>query len=191
MQESKAVEYRGHKIVSYYDPEPMNPRTEWDNFGTMICLHKKYSLGDEGHGMNSGDFDSWEEMKSWLEKERDAVVILPLYLYDHSGITMNTGGFSCRWDSGQVGFIYVSRDTILEEFNRKRLSKNMIARATEILENEVKVYDQYLRGEVYGFQVEGPECHDSVWGFYGDEAYMIEEAKGCIDASIKQLEFTM
>ena len=33
----------------------------------------------------------------------DGFVFLPLYLFDHSGITMNTSGFSCPWDSGQVG----------------------------------------------------------------------------------------
>lgn len=41
-----------------------------------------------------------------LVEQMDGMVILPLYLYDHSGITMNTCGFSCPWDSGQVGWIY-------------------------------------------------------------------------------------
>ena len=27
----------------------------------------------------------------------DNVVCLPLYLYDHGGITMNTTGFACSW----------------------------------------------------------------------------------------------
>ena len=35
--------------------------------------------------------------------ELENVVILPLYLHDHSGLTMNTSGFHCPWDSGQVG----------------------------------------------------------------------------------------
>ncbi len=42
-------------------------------------------------------------------------VILPLYLYDHSGITMSTGAFSCRWDSGQVGWIYAEKKKFIEE----------------------------------------------------------------------------
>ena len=37
-------------------------------------------------------------------------LMLPLYLYDHSGITMNTTGFSCPWDSGQVGWIYAFKE---------------------------------------------------------------------------------
>ena len=42
-------------------------------------------------------------------------VILPLYLYDHGGITMSTGAFSCSWDSGQVGWIYAEKKKFIEE----------------------------------------------------------------------------
>jgi hypothetical protein len=45
-------------------------------------------------------FDKWVE---------DKVCIKDLYLYDHSGITISTSPFSCGWDSGQVGFIYLTR----------------------------------------------------------------------------------
>ncbi len=45
----------------------------------------------------------------------DKHVILPLYLYDHGGITMSTGPFSCRWDSGQVGWIYAEKKKFIEE----------------------------------------------------------------------------
>ena len=46
-----------------------------------------------------------------LVRATDKYVILPLYLYDHSGITISTGPFSCPWDSGQVGWIYAPKDT--------------------------------------------------------------------------------
>ena len=41
--------------------------------------------------------------------------ILPLYLYDHSGLSMNTSGFSCPWDSGQVGWIYCNNEKALRQ----------------------------------------------------------------------------
>jgi len=50
-------------------------------------------------------------------------IILPLYLYDHSGITMNTTGFSCGWDSGQVGYIVMSYEKIRKEYNWKNITK--------------------------------------------------------------------
>ena len=46
-----------------------------------------------------------------LVRATDKYVILPLYLYDHSGITISTGPFSCPWDSGQVGWIKAPKDT--------------------------------------------------------------------------------
>jgi len=45
----------------------------------------------------------------------DKYIILPLFLYDHSGITMSTGPFSCPWDSGQVGWIYASKQKFIDE----------------------------------------------------------------------------
>ena len=53
-------------------------------------------------------------------------VVLPVYMYDHSGITINTTGFSCPWDSGMVGIIYVSKEKIREKFNIKRISSKLI-----------------------------------------------------------------
>lgn len=54
-----------------------------------------------------------------LVNEKNEYAILPLYLYDHSGLAMSTGSFLGRalhadWDSGQVGFIYMDKNTALE-----------------------------------------------------------------------------
>lgn len=46
---------------------------------------------------------------------KDKVAILPLYLYDHSGLAMSTNDFGDRWDSGCVGFIYMDKDTAMKE----------------------------------------------------------------------------
>ena len=37
------------------DDEPMNPRTDWDNFGHMVCWHRRYNLGDEHRFEDSND----------------------------------------------------------------------------------------------------------------------------------------
>jgi len=90
----------------YYDTHPESPR-EWDNLGTMICWHRRYNLGDN-HSYSSpsdfwyamaeefvGDSDKVENMTKERREEivRKNVMILPLYLYDHSGITMRTYPF--------------------------------------------------------------------------------------------------
>lgn len=108
----------------------------------------------------------------------DKVVILPLYLYDHSGITMNTTGFSCRWDSGQVGWVYATKDDILRYLGGKYLTKSLREKACKVMVSEVAGYDHYLRGDVYQYEIldECGETVDSCYGFYGEEEAILEGA---------------
>jgi hypothetical protein len=131
--------------MASYTLDPDDPR-QYDNLGKMVCFHGRYSLGDK-HNYNSHDYNGWEEMKSCIVKKEDVLVILPLYLYDHSGITMNTTGFSCPWDSGQVGWIYATKKDVKEWYGLKRINKPYIDKVREILLGEVKAYDRYLTGE--------------------------------------------
>jgi hypothetical protein len=147
-----------------------SPR-EWDNLGTMVCFHNRYDLGDK-HSYDADDYSGWEEMEKAIRKEEGrGTIVLPLYLYDHSGVTMRISPFNCRWDSGQVGFILTSRKTILSEFGGKIVTKKLRERVSGILEGEVETYTQYLEGEIYGFQIvdEEGEVVDSCYGFYGTD----------------------
>jgi hypothetical protein len=176
-------EYKGYTINIFFDEYPDNPR-EGDNLGIMQCFHKKYNLGDK-HIVDSKDYNSWNEMEHDLIKNFDAAVILPIYMYDHSGVTVSTKPFSCPWDSGRLGLIFVTRDALLKKYNMKKLSKKVLETAKKELESEVEIYDQYLGGDVYGFKIkdlDGNEI-DSGWGFYGNEGIenIINEAKNEID----------
>lgn len=157
-----------NRLKLVQDSSPESPRT-WDNLGTMVCFHNRYNLGDN-HSYNSDDYNSWEEMKKAIIKEENTAVILPLYLLDHSGISISTGAFSCSWDSGQIGFIFVSKEKALEEFGGKIVTAKLKEKLERILDGEVETYDQYLRGYVYGFQIvdEDDDVVDSCYGFYGD-----------------------
>jgi hypothetical protein len=182
-----------YRIMIFQDESPDSPRN-WDNLGTMVCFHRSYNLGDK-HDYNHNDYSGWEEMRNAIEKNEDALIILPLYLYDHSGITISTSPFSCRWDSGQIGFIYVSKKKVREEYSVKRITKKVTERVMKLLEGEVETYDQYLTGDVYGYEVYNVEkCDhghehekelDSCWGFYGEEECM-KEAEGIVEWNINE-----
>lgn len=158
-----------NKLKLVHDSSPDSPRN-WDNLGTMICFHRRYDLGDK-HSYSSDDYSSWEEMKQAIIKEENPAVILPLYLYNHSGISISTGAFSCRWDSGQIGFILVSKKKALEEFGGKIVTAKLKERIEKILEGEVETYTQYVEGNVYGFEIvdEDDNHIDSCYGFYGSD----------------------
>lgn len=200
--EIHSEEYKGYTINIFQDDNPMSPR-EWDNLGTMMCFHKEYELGDK-HTLKSEDFAGWEEVKAYLINEMKAVIILPLYLYDHSGLRIKVGSFNgllsqghAEWDTMMVGFIYVTRSKILEEYSAKRLTPAVRGKVVKVLEDEVDTYDQYLRGSVYGFVINKPVTCDkcghteqdtleSVWGYYGDDLEpIITECKEIIDSELK------
>ena len=163
----------GDKVITIdYDVEPQNPRTEWDNFGTITCNpNSRYYLGEEQKDA--------EEVDAIFNNKKEYIA-LPVYAYIHSNTCLNTTGFDCPWDSGQSGIIYVSRAKIRKEFSVKRISPKLFSKVIELLKGEVETFSDYLSGEVYGYEIKDSEglITDSCYGFYGLE-YCIEEARAC------------
>lgn len=141
-----------------------SPR-DWDNLGTMVCGHRRYSLGD----IQVRDMDEWEANKP---NEKDTLVILPLGLYDHSGITMYVGGRTDPWDSGEVGYIYVRKDNKeVIDYKKTHTWKETAEWAERVLRDEVRTYDAYLRGDVYCVCHERYDTDTEEWELidsYGD-----------------------
>lgn len=145
----------------------------WENGAGWDALHRR--------------LDDWHQ--ATLEAERRAevalqrvldrnTVMLPLYLMDHGLIGMSTGDYGDPWDSGQVGWIYLTRADIIREWGWSVLTKARRAKLIDTMRAEVETYDQYLQGDVYGFVIEESihcaacrhthtEQLDSCWGFYG------------------------
>ena len=147
------------------DPEPINPREEFDHVGKMACWHERYNLGD---------VQPKEPPDEFLESLPEDSLILPLYLLDHSSLALSVEPFSDPWDSCIVGYIYTTPEIIDEAFDGDR------ELAKRCLKAEVAEYNTYLSGEVYGVVVETYDDDklidtESCWGYYGYE-YAKEEA---------------
>jgi hypothetical protein len=149
------------------DEEAESPR-QWDNLATMVCWHKRYTLGDEH---NFGTPEEFEEFAYSTPMFR-----LPVFMYDHSGITLSSTPFSCPWDSGQIGWVYITHECLLEECNIKQIDLKAEQLAESIMEGELKTYNQYIEGDVWGFVLSekcsecgAPKTIDSCWGFYGSD----------------------
>jgi hypothetical protein len=179
----KTKEYKGYTIEIDQDSDYMNLREEMDNLGTMVCFHSRYTLGDKDTGISK------EELIKIANN--DDYISLPLYLYDHSGITMNTTGFSCGWDSGKVGYIFVSKEDIRKEYSCKNVTKSIREKVLNCLRSEVALYDDYLTGNVFCYDVKDKdgESIDSCYGFYGtdfEKNGLMEHAGSVIDCYIKK-----
>lgn len=162
------------------DKYPIDPREHFDNLCTMLCMHKRYNLGDKY---------KFSDSQELIDSIPENCYKLPLYLYDHSGITISTAPFDCKWDSGQIGYIYITSETLTDNWLDDSYDS-----AVNVMQSEVNEYDQYLRGDVYGYTIEKLvhykdinsdktlddwELIDSCWGFY-DKSSAISEAESMI-----------
>jgi hypothetical protein len=208
--ESFTVE--GLKVTIVYDDRADGPRTEGDMLSVMVCDHRRYSLGDRHPNEREENILSkwgWHGLKRYLHLT-GAIATTKLGLYDHSGITMYAVGDDSNghgigdeagWDSGIVGFAYVTRERwnelCGEQFDplelvddeeqigfgkfpvkRTRVEKQMLG--------EIEEYDSFLRGEVYGYIIERDhpcdrglehlDLEESCFGFIGDIEYVKAEA---------------
>lgn len=175
------------KLVA--DEHCENDPREWDNLGVMVCWHSRYLLGDREEKEVWGTPDRFLE---WVAAAKP--IYLPLYLYDHSGISMSTGReypFDCQWDSGQVGWIYVSRAKIHKEYKCRRITPKLTNKVINVLKSEVEAYDAHIRGMCFGYVVEDEDGNhiDSCWGFHGyrsiDWDYALNQAKEAATAAIE------
>ena len=192
----ETYEHEGVTVELHYDDDYgsyANPRDN-DNVTTLVCWHPDYILGDyqvknpEGRGAigqifetDTGrtDFSSMNVLHRYLTLVAGAKRITPLYLYDHSGISMSAGSPNVfdtgSWDTTMVGFAYVTEDKLTEccgDGDEYRTDEWL----DKAIRDDVEYYDMFLRGEVYGFVVDpGGDDEESCWGFIGDE-YVREEA---------------
>jgi len=154
----------------------------------LICGHSRYQLGDK-HNFQGGraflldlldlDQSSPLDVDQLLIRAEKSTIILPVYLYDHSGLAMNTTGFHCPWDSGQVGFIYVTTADVRKEYSVKRVSSQLRKKVADQLRQEVQTFSDYLSGNVYGYVVQkDDEEIESCWGYVGCyESYCLKQAR--------------
>jgi len=163
------------------DPDPESPR-EWDNLGTMVCFSKSYNLGDPPGRKH--DFENPYQFLEFLRKNEGKVLVLPLYLMDHSSLSISVDDTMFRmvdsvgWDWGQVGWIYVTYEDIRKAYGVRRVTRKVLDKAKKLLIAEVEEYNQYLQGNVMGFIIEEhhpTECWrtiDSCFSFYGIDSLL-------------------
>lgn len=172
MHSANEFNHHGISVKIESDDSPFDPRKDHETYTTVVAWHRRSDIGDEG--FNYRDIadhmgESPDDLVQWLKDEHDAVCVLPLYLFEHGGQTISLKPFGDRWDSGQVGYVFVTQAD---------LDTTGAPTPEGLIEGDVAEYDAFLRGEVYGYIVaDGEDDQESCWGFIGDAAYCEEEAK--------------
>jgi len=170
----------GSRINIYTDPDPMNPRKEFDNVSQMVFFHKRLSIGDD-HGILATDYTSYDDVREYLMSMTDdpIVRIEAVYAYDHGSFTLKIGSFyglllqgHAEFDSGQVGFILVRESQLaLSYADGERPSYDELL---AIFEAEIKTYNAYLNGETCMYTVDLDDESASCTGFYDYDHCLLE-----------------
>jgi hypothetical protein len=156
-EDTKYLLSDGSIIEFWYDSTPESPR-EWDNSGKIITVKKNagyFGLNKENDKDEVfNDFESLAEyLAEWFKTNPEGIA-LPLYIYEHSGVSISAGE-PVKVDVYARGYILKdSKDEYVSEEN-----------AIKCLKSEIEIVGQYVNGYVWGFSViDG----NNVGGFYGN-----------------------
>jgi hypothetical protein len=186
--------YRGYVAKIVIDECPLDPMSEknGDPVGTIT-----YRMGARSKfGTEAVDQYRFNAIKATIQTGQ--CIGLPVFAYQHGSIMLKAAErnpFSCPWDSGQSGFVYCTREKACEEWGTAadklaaalaseagvewKLSDKARDKALAYMAGEVETYSKYLNGECYGIVVEDRhgKTVDSVFGYYGLDDYLRDEAK--------------
>lgn len=116
-------------------------------------------MADEGAGWENPE-DVLDLFHSSVEDGRiglamaaleDRAAWLPMYLYEHSGMTVSCGErkypYNDQWDSSEIGWIVMSKETAVKELGAGE--DDWKEKAEACMKAEVESYDNYLTGDVW------------------------------------------
>lgn len=148
-----------------------SPR-EWSDSKLCIQSHLRYNFPNE----LGFDFDSYHEEQEKTETNDLATLWEKYYIffidcYEHSSIHLSLSWewMQCRFDTSKnCGFIAMDKQEYTTEEEAKEQARK-----------EIKLYNQYINGEIYEYEVE--EAEEFCGGFYdADEA--MKQAKEYVES---------
>ena len=129
----------------------------------------------------------------------DHVFAMPVFCYDHGGITIScdsTYPYNDEFDGGQIGWATLDKDTVLQNWP---CQDDWKAEAEKAIRSFVKTYDLYLTGDVWYFMLNRKDPGTGKWeelescgGFLGSGVLasgMAENAGHGLEEAIKSGDF--
>lgn len=161
------IEHLGFTINLVQDEHAESPNNWGDDSAFLVYDHRQFCVERKG-------FDPSDIFERFQNGGRlyDGYFMFPVYAYIHSGVSLSLGRnsypFNGGFDTSFRGFCLIKRESGTWTSDKAR----------KVAEGITETWNQYLSGDVYGYQVEdkdGTEL-DSCWGFYGSD-HCLEEAK--------------
>jgi len=152
-----------------------NPR-ENANVGVIVSWNRD-GFGEDH--VDGGYIDAYGSTRNYLIASHDALAetIVPLRFVDYGGGWPGTALRVISDLEEADGAIFATPASI-------EMTGCPPERVDEGLRAEVKEYEQWMQGDVYGYVVEHDgEVLDSCWGYIGDTEYPMEEARRVAESS--------
>ena len=110
-----------------------------------------------------------EESEQFVAKTKYPGVLLPLYMLDHSGVSLRTTPFNDPWDSAWVGYVVVTPES-------QRNMGTSDDRLMDVVKSELYELEQRINGRVYFVEVTHPDGEYEVCGGLYDQEKETPEA---------------
>lgn len=196
--EAHSEEYKGHHIRILHDEHYDGDVNEEDTMFIVTTDSRYFSFtGPKSSGLVTvsdvneylsaqEDDDGEYTVASQHDQDEDAGVgyhVFILSAYVHSGIMFRVGPTRGGWDSGNCGFVLVSRS-----------DTNKREQARVWAEGYIEHLNDLMSGNVWGYIVEDEDGDEvgSCWGFVGDwdndDYGPLTEARSIIDHCVEKEE---
>ncbi len=167
----------GNILRVFPDSDPESPDT-WSNEDMFLVYdHRDFTVKRDGfhpkdifehinakepvkadyddNGLYEMDYNDYAES---INLEYNNYYIFTVYATIHSGVHLSLARGGQVWDVSSTGFVLVKKDHISDEINKSwkdiyHKGKSDEEVAETIAEGLIETWNQYLSGEVYGFQV--------------------------------------
>lgn len=171
---------RNAKVVEDKDGRFYEFTSIWScSEGEKLYINAKSSVEDIAAEMTE-DFSILEKLT--LAESTGEIVWLPISMYEHSGVTIwlgdKMGHPDSQWDCSSIGFAYVEKCTAekagalhADEDGLHYGFNSWEEWAYDMMEGEMRMYDLYVKGDVFIYKIEGGNGYfdeDYIGGeFYG------------------------
>lgn len=174
-----------------YEDYPSHVRDLCDNLGIIVNFSSYCLCGNNDEDVRPQDIEEWllshvDINEDWYESHRNygidgllnkfikekCAAFQYISIYDHSGISVRCGK-AYGWDYSNVGFIYVPKNS--KELNatyKNPNSKKAKEWAERIIQEEIKILDDYCQGNIYCLVSESYNPESEEWE--------IEDSLGCM-----------
>jgi hypothetical protein len=145
------------------DRDCESPRKDYDHLWTWVTTKGAgYSDIKDDHPCLHED-DDGNLYKDFVKGN----LIVRLYLYRHSGDVISIGSFGDPWDSGCIGFAYISKDKVSKGYGWKVITAKRREKLISFLQGEVEEMNAWISGSAYGIGITNLETEEeeSCWGF--------------------------